>query len=117
MPRYVILEHADRQLHWDFMLESGTVLRTWRLHEAPEENLTIAAEKSFDHRLAYLDYEGPLTGGRGAVTRWDKGEFEVEEERNTLLSAILHGNRLRGRVQLERAPSGDWSFRFSSCDD
>ena len=31
MPRFVILEHDHPSLHWDFILEVGEVLWTWRL--------------------------------------------------------------------------------------
>ena len=36
MPRFVILEHDLAELHWDFMLEAGGVLRTWRFAAPPE---------------------------------------------------------------------------------
>ena len=58
MPRFVILEHDHPERHWDLMLEANGVLRTWRLHAAPELGNTVVATPSFDHRLAYLDYEG-----------------------------------------------------------
>ena len=60
VPRYVILEHDHPARHWDFMLESGDVLRTWRLAAPPRPGGAVAAEPSFDHRRAYLDYEGPV---------------------------------------------------------
>jgi hypothetical protein len=69
MPRFVILEHDHPELHWDFMLEAGAVLRTWRLAAPPALGQVVAAAASFDHRLLYLDYEGPVSGGRGTVRR------------------------------------------------
>lgn len=78
MPRFVILEHDHPSLHWDFMLEEGGALQTWRLPAPPGTALTVlAAERIGDHRLAYLDYEGPVSGGRGSVKRWDTGTFEL----------------------------------------
>ncbi|MCS7047501.1 MAG: hypothetical protein NZO58_14185, partial [Gemmataceae bacterium] len=74
MPRYVILEHDHPALHWDFMLERGDVLRTWRL-PAPPSIGKIAAQALADHRRAYLDYEGPVSGNRGTVRRWDAGTY------------------------------------------
>src|SRR5204862_462785 len=72
MPRFVILEHDHPERHWDFMLEAGPVLRTWRLAKAPDATgIRIAAQPLGDHRALYLDYEGPLSGARGTVTRWD----------------------------------------------
>ena len=109
MPRFVILEHDHPQLHWDLMLEAGDALRTWRLHAPPEPGRIIAATPSFDHRLAYLDYEGPVSGGRGTVKRWDAGTFAWESETETELVVQLHGRRIAGRGVLARAGEG-WSF-------
>ena len=67
MPRFVILSHDWPTPHWDFLLESGPVLRAWRLLEEPAPNRDVPAEANFDHRLLYLDYEGPLSGDRGSV--------------------------------------------------
>ena len=69
MPRFVVLEHDHPALHWDLMLEGDGVLRTWRLDAPPEPGKTVRATSSFDHRLIYLDYEGPISGGRGCVCR------------------------------------------------
>src|SRR5262245_11174038 len=85
MPRYVILRHetpkSDRApIHWDFMLESDGILRTWALAELPVLQREIAADELADHRLAYLDYEGPISGDRGTVTQWDAGEYQLRGE-------------------------------------
>ena len=77
MPRYVILTHDHPFLHWDLMLEQGGVLRTWRLLAEPAAGQTVAAERLADHRVAYLDYEGPVRGDRGIVKRWDCGSYDV----------------------------------------
>src|SRR5207245_1027624 len=77
MPAYVILDHDHPHQHWDFMLEQGDMLATWRLAAPPQSGQTIAAEPSFAHRRAYLDYEGPVSGDRGRVVQWDRGEYEL----------------------------------------
>ncbi len=64
MPRFVILEHDHPFVHWDFLLEDGDHLRSWRLKEQPAPGRTVEAEAMVDHRLRYLDYEGPVGGGR-----------------------------------------------------
>ena len=110
MPRYVILEHDHPHRHWDLMLEAGGVLRTWRLSEPPRPGAAIAAEPSFDHRLVYLEYEGPVSGGRGSVTRWDGGTFTAGEETAKRLVLRLEGERLRGTAVLVRAGAGRWTF-------
>ena len=67
MPRFAVLEHDHPFLHWDFLLETGDALRTWRLHAPPDAEGTIAAEELPDHRLEYLDYEGRVSGGLSYV--------------------------------------------------
>jgi hypothetical protein len=120
MPRFVILEHDWPERHWDLLLEAGEVLRAWRLLAEPGPGRTVPAEPNFDHRLIYLDYEGPLTGDRGRVTRWDAGEFEWVEADPRRLIADMRGHRICGRAVVEdcsacfvgrvevlRAPPGD----------
>ena len=70
MPRFAILEHDWPTRHWDFLLEAGSVLRAWRLLEKPWMDRVVPAEANFDHRLLYLDFEGPLSGNRGSASRW-----------------------------------------------
>ncbi|MBY0526091.1 MAG: hypothetical protein K2R98_22035 [Gemmataceae bacterium] len=110
MPRYVILEHDHPFLHWDFMLEAGDVLRTWRLGAAPQVGTTIRAEPLGDHRKQYLDYEGPVSGGRGSVKRWDAGTIVWHVDGCDRVVVALRGHRLSGSGALERDASGRWSF-------
>ena len=110
MPRFVVLEHDHPHLHWDFMLEAGATLRTWRLAAPPETNRTIAAEPLGEHRLAYLDYEGPISGSRGSVRRWDAGEFDWLENQAAAVRVALRGRRCHGPAKLRGAEDGTWSF-------
>ena len=105
MPRFVILRHepsseSTRPLHWDFMVEQGGMLRTWALSEEPTPDRDISAEKLADHRLAYLDYEGSIAGDRGRVTRWDRGEYAIDESTPEKLILTVHGEKLIGRVEV-----------------
>src|SRR5437867_1970668 len=106
MPRFVILEHHHQGVHWDFMLESGAALRTWRLADAPVTDCTIAATPLADHRRTYLEYEGEVSGGRGHVRRWDWGQFEWVRDHPQSVEVTLHGARVSGRVYLGRGESG-----------
>src|SRR5262249_55736250 len=103
MPRFVILEHDHPQLHWDLMLETGDVLRTWRLGAPPAEG-EFSAEPSFDHRLLYLDYEGPISGDRGRVVRRDRGTYDLLTEGSGVLDVRLGGEKWRGTLQLRQGP-------------
>ena len=50
----------------------------------------------------YLDYEGPISGGRGTVTRWDQGTYSVELWTDDEIIVELAGGKLAGRVELRR---------------
>ena len=117
MPRFVVLEHdSPRGRHWDFMLETGPALATWALNEPPDAAPEVAAEALAEHRIAYLDYEGPISGDRGSVTRWDEGTYRLERRSKTELAATLSGNKLNGRVTLV-CSSGTpkrWRFTFAA---
>jgi hypothetical protein len=114
MPRYVILEHDWPTRHWDFLLEDGEVLKAWRLLAEPAAGATLAAEASFDHRLLYLDYEGPVSGGRGTVVRWDRGTFAWVERAADQMIVNLFGDRLTGRCTLVRRDGDAWAFQLAA---
>jgi hypothetical protein len=113
MPRFVILEHDHPFLHWDFMLEDGAILKTWRLPAPPEVGLVLQATAIGDHRRDYLDHEGPLTGNRGQVKRWDGGTFEWLELSDDKLTIELAGRRLRGRASMQLAAARLWDFQLT----
>ena len=98
MPRFVLLHHEcppsfGKPSHWDLMLERDGALLTWSLPALPAawSGEGEAAERIADHRLAYLDYEGPISGDRGVVTRVDGGEYEVLEETDEIIRVRLRG--------------------------
>ena len=79
MPQFAVLIHdSPRGLHYDFMLEAGDVLKTWALPQEPTPGLEMPCEALADHRPMYLDYEGPISGGRGTVAGWDRGTYSIE---------------------------------------
>ena len=112
MPRFVILEHDWPTLHWDMLLESGAVLRAWRLLAEPAPGRDVPAEPNADHRLFYLDYEGPLSGDRGSVRRWDAGTFEWVEDGTERVVVELHGTKLAGRAVVHFAAGLPAVFGF-----
>ena len=122
VPRFVILHHETpakslRATHWDFMLEWGDVLRTWALAAEPCDAIPLSAEALADHRTAYLQYEGPVSGDRGHVTQWDAGQFELTSASDDELRCELRGGRLVGTAMLsrsEKSHGGDqrWTFLF-----
>jgi hypothetical protein len=101
MPRFVVLVHDFPTLHWDLLLENSATLRAWRLLQPPDSPPPIPAEPLPDHRKVYLDYEGPVSGDRGTVSRWDVGEYLVVSDNQEALTIELAGAKLRGRYRLE----------------
>src|SRR4051794_31238897 len=118
MPRFVILEHDHPHLHWDLMLEAGPVLRTWRLAEPPQPGRAVAAEPIADHRRLYLDYEGPVSGDRGRVKRWDWGTYEGDlleaAHAATTIELDFNGQRLLGRALLGCPDGRDGFFQWQA---
>ena len=97
--RFVLLRHVPgpgfkdpgRQLpHWDLMLEHENRLVSWAFDEHPldllDTSLTHSLESGIavplvglptkDHRLDFLEYEGPLSRNRGLVTRHLAGTYQ-----------------------------------------
>jgi DNA polymerase Ligase (LigD) len=143
MPQFVLLYHECprdyvRPSHWDLMLEAGGSLRTWALLELPRgwqaarsytassfaacadssANNLVEAERLGDHRRDYLEYEGPLSGKRGQVTRIDAGSFETIEESGERWQVELFGERLLGQVILKvgEANANRWTLTLYGPD-
>jgi hypothetical protein len=119
MPRFVILRHEmppghDRGTHFDLMLEQKGMLRTWSLPELPAAGKVIQAEALPDHRLAYLECEGPVSRNRGSAYRVDEGEYEIIEDSGALLQIQISGKGLRGALLLRRGEgsSSAWLVEF-----
>ena len=89
------------------MLEDGDVLLTWALASLPEQGVAGEAERLPDHRKRYLDYEGAISGGRGDVRRYDRGECTFLETSDENIRVELQGERLRGTILLTRCPSDE----------
>ena len=109
MPRFVLLRHecppgVGKPSHWDLMLEDDGDLLSWSLGTLPVAGGdAVAAARLPNHRVAYLDYEGPVSGGRGDVHRTDAGEFQWIERTATLCSVRLAGSMLQGELAIEAA--------------
>jgi len=66
-----------------------------------------------DHRRAYLDYQGPVSRGRGQVQRADAGTFELLRPLDPGLQEIYlrcAGGKLSGDFRLRHMGQGVYSF-------
>ena len=101
-PIFVVQRHDARRLHYDFRLERNGALASWAVPkgvplEPGQRALAVHVE---DHPLEYATFEGVIPKGQygaGPVEIWDKGTYElVEEKKDGGLTVRLHGERLEG---------------------
>jgi len=95
------------------MLEHGEVLLTWQLLANPvgAGTLPIPATPIADHRKAYLEYEGPLSGDRGEVQRVAVGAVEITDLCASRCEFRLTSARIEGEFVLARGGEGGWRFQ------
>ncbi|GJM25293.1 MAG: hypothetical protein DHS20C16_17080 [Phycisphaerae bacterium] len=94
------------------MVEQNDSLATWQLLKDPTINPTakIEARRVADHRKAYLEYEGPVSHGRGIVKQIESGTCIVEESTSTACTVELEGTRLTGHYKLRRSQDDRWTW-------
>lgn len=110
----VILRHDTPDgawhLDWMMLLENGQLM-TFRVAERPDEaGGEFEATRLADHRAAYLDYEGEVSGGRGRVTRVARGRVRLVEARGDrmVVEGGYGGSRLRWTGR--RLQGDSWVF-------
>jgi DNA ligase D-like protein (predicted 3'-phosphoesterase) len=125
-PVFVIQKHDASNLHYDFRIEVGGVLKSWAVPKGPstdpsEKRLALPTE---DHPLAYANFEGVIPEdeyGGGTVMVWDRGSYRnlKEDEDGDQPKAVaaqiddghvtiwLVGVKLSGGYALIRTGDGD----------
>jgi hypothetical protein len=115
--RFVIHKHnkPDGSIHWDLMIEVGSVLQTYRLVLAPEElpRHKTTAIRIFDHPLRFLTHEGSLSEGKGSVQFADIGTYTILSDTENLRRLLLNGEILHGTATLTRVEGDRWECSFS----
>lgn len=116
--RFAILHHQVKGgEHWDFLLEHEGKLLSWQLFHYPlsSGNYPITCRRLADHRLMYLDYEGPVSRDRGHVRRVDSGHFQFEKLDEDHIVVQLSGYHLSGMYELLRAKANGelWAFQVA----
>ena len=92
--RFSIAKHempanSSRHSHFDLFLESEGTLMTWELTSLLTTQNNQVVRRLANHRLVYLDFQGPLSDDRGTVKLVDTGSLEwVTLESERLISRI-----------------------------
>ena len=68
---------ATEDVHFDLMLQTSKGLLTWAMASIPDHSGDWPAIALPIHRAEYLQYEGPVSGGRGNVKRMMAGHYEL----------------------------------------
>jgi predicted esterase len=108
--RYVILLHEGYGGdHLDLMVQQGSMLVTWQIDQPTPQGpfpAVMQARRIQDHRLEYLDYQGPVSGGRGVVRRVDEGQCDVRQVQDDFWQVEFGGKLLSGAWSLRRQEDG-----------
>lgn len=105
----ILAHHGGGADHFDLMLDTGEVLRTWQVEVCPFElgaGQTTVGRELPDHRRAYLNYEGEISRGRGHVHRIAAGRYELMRDTSERLIVSLVAEAT-GTFQLDRENSAD----------
>lgn len=116
---FVVLLHTlpDGTAHWDLCLDEGQMLATWQLLDDPGKLasgtiVSLSARRIADHRRAYLDYQGPVSGNRGHVVRVDSGNWTLLAQQTLVWRVRLSGSVLIGIYEIVAgADSGYGTFQ------
>lgn len=124
--RFVVLHHIPGQdfgrtndEHFDWMFQSGDALRTWAtpVCRFSDGDLMLPCQSLPPHRVAYLDYEGPVSGNRGTVRRVLSGTFTVKEQlhdRFVALLLIAGDESARCTIELQSDTESAWTLSLNN---
>ena len=111
--KFVIHYHFTDVNHFDFMLENEDSLLTWRIEadifDDFRKGITVEALKINNHRKVYLQFQGPISCGRGYVKLIDSGNYELTDDDSFFLS----GKKFCGKVNIVNKDDSGKIFLFT----
>lgn len=118
--RFSIAKHempanSSRHSHFDLFLESQGTLMTWELSSLLTSQNKQVVRRLANHRLLYLDFQGPLSNDRGTVKLIDSGSLEWVTLESERLIARINGQALAGLLTLTSDTSSTddvWNLTF-----
>ncbi|QDT13740.1 hypothetical protein [Planctomycetes bacterium K23_9] len=130
VPRFIVLKHetgstskqeplAHGPVHFDWMFQVGDSLRTWSTQIVCDldRELELEAIALPDHRIAYLEIQGDIGGGRGNVTQIAAGGLRNSTATDEHYRADLDWKSTAGsftvrRVSVQRIAVDSWRLRL-----
>ncbi len=123
---FVVQKHLASHLHYDFRIESNSVLKSWAIPKGPSLNPKVKrlAIETEDHPLDYASFEGiiPVNNyGAGKVMVWDRGTYKNRSQKDNKpismedafkkghITMLLNGEKLKGEFSLIKMRNkGQW---------
>jgi hypothetical protein len=119
--KFVIHHHRTEDIHFDFMIDNGKELETWQITEDRMEQFIrgeeIPAKLIPPHRREYLEYEGPVSKGRGRVEIYDRGECRIISRKGSFLSFMLKGKKFIGKIEIKKTAGKSCKIIFKKTDE
>lgn len=109
--RFTVLHHTGlAQPHFDLLLEAAPdqLLLAFRLMQWPA--VAERVERLADHRRIYLDYEGPISGGRGSVRRVCTGQCVIREKTERAIVVDLDDEKKGMTLELRLLGGAVWEM-------
>ncbi len=121
--KFVVLYHASPLvIHWDILIRVGHApeLLAWRCLIDPSAwflnatDFNTVVTQLHNHRLKYLDFTGPISGGRGWVTPVIHLDAQVIWQSSTALEIRASGCNPPLKMALRNVSADKWSL-YATC--